>query len=110
MVAQATAFAVFHLLPERMPQTFALGLVLGAIVVATRSLVPAIVCHVAHNSMPLVILALAGGPTALDLPDGGASPDVSMPPEAMLGAAAAVAIGTVLLALAMRSRLPEDSR
>jgi sodium transport system permease protein len=109
VVAQAAAFAVFHLLPERMPQTFALGLVLGAIVVATRSLLPAIVCHLAHNSMPLLVLALAGGPAALDLAAGSASAGVSVPPEALLGAAAAVAVGTVLLALAARSRLPEDS-
>jgi hypothetical protein len=93
-----------------MPQTFALGLVLGAIVVATRSLLPAIVCHLAHNSMPLLVLALAGGPAALDLAAGSASAGVSVPPEALLGAAAAVAVGTVLLALAARSRLPEDSQ
>ncbi|MBU6221329.1 MAG: ABC transporter permease subunit [Planctomycetes bacterium] len=110
VVAQAAAFAVFHLLPERMPQTFALGLVLGAIVVATRSLMPAIVCHLAHNSMPLVILALAGGPAALDIAAGSASAGASVPPEALLGSAAAVAVGTVLLTLAVRSRLPEDSR
>ena len=83
---------------------------LGAIVVATRSLMPAIVCHLAHNSMPLVILALAGGPAALDIAAGSASAGASVPPEALLGSAAAVAVGTVLLTLAVRSRLPEDSR
>ncbi|MFM8496113.1 MAG: type II CAAX prenyl endopeptidase Rce1 family protein [Planctomycetia bacterium] len=110
VAAQATGFAVFHLLPERMPQTFAMGLVLGAIVVATRSLLPAIVCHLAHNSMPLVILAWAGGPAALDLAAGGASPGALLPPEALLGAAAAVALGAMLLALSVHSRLPEGSR
>ena len=49
LLAQAACFAVFHLLPERMPQSFALGLVAGAIALATRSLLPAIVCHAAHK-------------------------------------------------------------
>jgi membrane protease YdiL (CAAX protease family) len=57
IVAQAALFAVFHLLPERMPQTFFLGLVLGWLTHASGSLLPAIVCHIAHNSMPLALLA-----------------------------------------------------
>jgi len=61
LLAQAACFAAFHLLPERMPQTFVLGLATGAIALATRSILPAIVCHAAHNSMPLVLLWLAGG-------------------------------------------------
>ncbi|MFM8892255.1 MAG: type II CAAX prenyl endopeptidase Rce1 family protein, partial [Planctomycetia bacterium] len=61
ILLQAACFAIFHLLPERMPQTFALGLVTGILVVATRSLLPAIVCHAAHNSMPLVLVWLGGG-------------------------------------------------
>jgi sodium transport system permease protein len=65
VVAQAVCFAVFHLLPERMPQTFALGLVLGAITVATHSILPAIVCHLVHNTMPLALVALAGGRSVL---------------------------------------------
>ena len=57
---QAACFAAFHLLPERMPQTFVLGLVAGGLTLATRSLLPAVVCHLAHNATPLVLLALAG--------------------------------------------------
>lgn len=66
IVAQAALFAIFHLLPERMPQTFILGLVLGWMTLATGSLLPAIVCHLAHNSMPLVVLA--GGMPAWGVP------------------------------------------
>ena len=57
LVAQAALFAVFHLLPERMPQTFFLGLMLGWLTHVSGSLLPAIVCHIAHNSMPLALLA-----------------------------------------------------
>ncbi|MFO0189647.1 MAG: type II CAAX prenyl endopeptidase Rce1 family protein [Planctomycetia bacterium] len=57
IVAQAALFAIFHLLPERMPQTFLLGLVLGWMTLATGSLLPAVVCHLVHNSMPLVVLS-----------------------------------------------------
>jgi ABC-type Na+ efflux pump permease subunit/membrane protease YdiL (CAAX protease family) len=57
IIAQAALFAIFHLLPERMPQTFILGLVLGWMTLATGSLLPAVVCHLVHNSMPLAVLA-----------------------------------------------------
>jgi len=60
VVVQAACFAAFHLLPERMPQTFVLGLVLGMLTLATRSLLPAVVGHFAHNAMPLVLLRLWG--------------------------------------------------
>lgn len=66
VVAQAALFAIFHLLPERMPQTFVLGLVLGWMTLATGSLLPAVVCHLAHNSMPLAVLA--GGMPAWAVP------------------------------------------
>jgi len=69
IVVQAACFAVFHLLPERMPQTFLLGCVAGAITLATRSIIPAMVCHMAHNSMPLVLLWLAGGLSSAAPPD-----------------------------------------
>jgi len=60
VVVQAACFAAFHLLPERMPQTFVLGLVLGMLTLTTRSLLPAVVGHFAHNAMPLVMLWLWG--------------------------------------------------
>ncbi|NCA12238.1 CPBP family intramembrane metalloprotease, partial [bacterium] len=71
---QAAAFAAFHLLPERMPQTFVLGLVLGGLVAISGSLLPAVVCHLTHNSMPLVILWLAG-----DVPDLAAAVEAGTP-------------------------------
>jgi len=101
---QAAAFAVFHLLPERMPQTFALGLVLGTLVVVTRSLLPAIVCHLAHNSMPLVVLWLAGDVPGLAAAVEGGTPASSagLPGWVVAAAAASTAIGIALLAAATR--------
>jgi sodium transport system permease protein len=61
VLLQAAAFAAFHLLPERMPQTFLLGVVLGWMTLATGSILPAIVAHAAHNAVPLVFLASAAG-------------------------------------------------
>ena len=94
---QAAAFAVFHLLPERMPQTFVLGLVLGGLVVVTHSLLPAIACHLAHNSMPLVVLWLAG-----DVPDLAAAVEAGTPggSAGLPGWVVAAAAGAVVAGLA----------
>jgi len=62
---QAAAFAAFHLLPERMPQTFVLGVVAGALTLLTRSLLPAVVMHAAHNATPVLLVA-AATPEAID--------------------------------------------
>jgi sodium transport system permease protein len=59
VVVQAALFAVFHLLPERMPQTFAIGVVLGWLTLATRSILPAVVAHAAHNATPVILVAVA---------------------------------------------------
>ncbi len=59
MLLQAAVFAAFHLLPERMPQTFLLGIVLGWMTLRTGSLLPAVFAHLAHNSVPLVLVAFA---------------------------------------------------
>ncbi len=59
VVAQGAIFAAFHLLPERMPQTFAMGIVLGWMTLATRSILPAIIAHAAHNATPVVLVAQA---------------------------------------------------
>jgi len=59
-VAQAALFALFHMLPERMPQTFALGLLLGWLTNRSRSILPAVVGHAVHNAMPLALVAWAG--------------------------------------------------
>ena len=107
VVIQAACFAVFHLLPERMPQTFALGLVAGVLTVATRSVVPAIACHVAHNSMPLAMLWLAGGlsasPESLAAAKAAAT-GLSLPTWAVVAALASVAMGGAMIWLAVRGR------
>ena len=61
IVLQAACFAAFHLLPERMPQTFALGLLLGWMTLRSGSLVPAIIAHMAHNTVPLAIFVATTG-------------------------------------------------
>jgi hypothetical protein len=47
------------MLPERMPQTFLVGLALGWMTLATGSLLPAVVAHAAHNATPVALIALA---------------------------------------------------
>jgi sodium transport system permease protein len=59
VLVQAAVFAAFHLLPERMPQTFLLGIALGWMTLVTGSLLPAMAAHLAHNSVPLVLVGLA---------------------------------------------------
>jgi sodium transport system permease protein len=95
VLLQAGAFAAFHLLPERIPQTFVLGAVLGWMTLRTGSLLPAIVAHAAHNAMPLVFLGLAGHSWVPDLGGG------SLPRAIVIGAVAAVVVG---LAIIRRSR------
>jgi polar amino acid transport system substrate-binding protein len=103
VVTQAACFAIFHLLPERMPQTFALGLAAGAMTVATRSLLPAIACHAAHNSMPLVMLWLAGGLSgAVESAPVAAATAMNLPSWTVAAALASVVAGTVMLGLAAR--------
>jgi ABC-type amino acid transport substrate-binding protein len=107
VVVQAACFAVFHLLPERMPQTFALGLVAGVLTVATRSLLPAIACHVAHNSMPLAMLWLAGGLSASAeslAAAKAAATGLNLPMSAVVAALASVATGAAMIWLAVRGR------
>ena len=104
LLVQAACFAVFHLLPERMPQTFVLGLAAGAITLATRSILPAIACHVAHNSMPLVLLWLAGGFTA-ETVAGDATSAVAaattLPAWFVLAGLVGLAIGVALIGLSV---------
>ncbi len=97
---QASCFAVFHLLPERMPQTFLLGLALGSIVLATGSILPAILCHIANNSMPLLLLSASGvrGREALPAELAEELGQLSLPPAALALAAGAIVIGGSLLA------------
>ena len=107
VVMQAACFAVFHLLPERMPQTFALGLVAGVLTVATRSLLPAIACHAAHNSMPLLMLWLAGGLSASAeslAAAKAAATGLNLPIWAVAAALASVVVGAGMIWLAVRGR------
>jgi polar amino acid transport system substrate-binding protein len=116
VVAQAACFAIFHLLPERMPQTFALGLVTGLLTLATGSILPAIACHAAHNSMPLAMLWLAGGLSKTadsadlaDLADSAAAvkaaaAGVNLPAWAVIAALASVAVGAGAIWLVVRGR------
>lgn len=103
VVTQAACFAIFHLLPERMPQTFALGLAAGGMTVATRSLLPAIACHAAHNSMPLVMLWLAGGlSAAVESAPVAAATAMNLSSSTVAAALASVLVGTCMLGLAAR--------
>lgn len=49
LVLQAAGFAALHVLAVRLPYTFAMGLLLGLLVLRTGSLWPAIVVHTVHN-------------------------------------------------------------
>jgi sodium transport system permease protein len=103
VLAQAFLFAVAHVLPERMPQTFALGAVLGWVTITTGSLLPAIVGHLVHNSIPLAVLfadmVLEGGSGGLPGIDA-----AGIPTGAVLAAAASVIAGAVLIQATARVR------
>jgi sodium transport system permease protein len=98
VLLQAVAFAIFHLLPERMPQTFALGVLLGWMTLHSGSLVPAMVGHAAHNAMPLVLLALAERGGAADWPVGIADP-VRLPGWLVAAAVASLVSGILAFAV-----------
>ena len=108
VVAQAFLFAVAHVLPERMPQTFVLGAVLGWVTITTGSLLPAVIGHLVHNSMPLVVLFASDCPPDMILEAGsGGLPGVDsagIPTWALLAAAASVVAGALLTQAAARVR------
>lgn len=101
VLAQAFLFAVAHVLPERMPQTFALGAVLGWVTITTGSLLPAIVGHMVHNTMPLAVLWASPCPPEMVLDAGsGGLPGIdaaAIPTWALLGAAASIVVGALLV-------------
>ena len=105
--AQAICFALFHLLPERMPQTFLLGIALGTIVLLTKSIYPAILCHVANNSMPLILLFMTGIQDKDSLPTSATTDamNLSLPPLAIVSAAGVVVLGAILLIVSQRLRV-----
>ena len=105
VVVQAALFAVAHILPERMPATFSLGLVAGCLRVATGSLLPAVVLHSVHNTMPLLLLALAGGGVAeggMEALATGAS--TTLPAGVLPAAFGLLALGGMLVAAATWGR------
>jgi hypothetical protein len=73
-----------------------MGLVLGGLVLATGSILPAIVAHAVHNATPVLLVA-AASPEELD------SLNIStlgLPPWAVGTALGCLVIGAALLALA----------
>jgi hypothetical protein len=91
-----------------MPQTFALGAVLGWVTITTGSLLPAIVGHLVHNSMPLAVLFASDCPPDMVLEGGsGGLPGIDaagIPTGAVLAAAASVIAGAVLIQATARVR------
>lgn len=106
VVAQAAAFAAFHLLPERMPQTFMMGLVLGWLTLSTGSLLPAVVAHAVHNATPVLLVATAA---AADLESPGKA-GAGLPAWSIGAAVGCLAVGAALLAFARRTSPPETDR
>jgi len=100
LLLQAALFAVAHVLPERYPATFLLGLLAGCLRVASGSILPSIACHAVHNAVPVVLVALAGSQA-----DGAAesiAAGTRVPPGIVALAAALVVVGATIAALAAR--------
>lgn len=91
VAVQAAGFAALHLLPERMPQTFVLGLLLGWLTLRSGSILPAILAHLVHNSVPVVVYAVAVGSPP--------QPDAAL--AGLPGAILAGAVGCLAAALAV---------
>jgi sodium transport system permease protein len=100
VVIQAALFAAFHVLPERMPQTFAVGLVLGWLTLATRSILPAVVAHAAHNATPVILVAAAADADLAMLHAGGPR---ALPAWAVAAGVACLVGGAALVATSGRS-------
>jgi len=104
VVAQAVVFALAHLLPERMPATCALGLATGALRVLTGGILPSIVLHAVHNAVPLVLVAMAGGPGGEQLAEIATGGATRLPPAVIAAAALAVVVGAGMVGFAARHR------
>jgi len=99
VLLQAAAFAAFHLLPERMPQTFLLGVILGWMTLTTGSLLPAVLAHLAHNAVPLVLVAVVADGHGRRLAAGDTT---TLPGWLVPAAAMAVVVGLTLVRAARR--------
>jgi len=104
IAAQAAAFAAFHVLPERMPQTFALGLVTGWMTLASRSLLPAIVAHAVHNATPVMLVAMASA-AELEAVASGGSP--ALPSWIVAAGIGCLAAGMLMMAWGWHGRWRE---
>ena len=65
IVATALAFGVIHGEPVHGVLAFALGLYLGLLTERAESVVPAIICHAANNSVSVVLSAWMGSPESV---------------------------------------------
>ncbi|MFM8734618.1 MAG: ABC transporter permease subunit [Pirellulales bacterium] len=106
ITVQAAMFAAFHLLPERMPQTLLVGLVLGWMTLATRSLLPAIVAHAVHNATPVALVAMATDAdlTAIEAGSG------SLPPGMLAGSIGCLLVGGIALAVTAHRQRTQEGR
>lgn len=104
VVIQAAIFAAFHLLPERMPQTFLLGLVAGWMTVISGSLWPAIIAHLAHNAVPVVLLLAAGDADVTAIEE-----TARLPPAVIAAGVASLLGGIVLVAVGRGTTIPPPS-
>jgi sodium transport system permease protein len=99
---QAACFAAFHLLPERMPQTFALGLLLGWLTLRSNSILPAVLAHLAHNTVPLAVYAATSGTAESGL--------AAAVPAAAAGAVGCLAAAIIVVWAATRGGGPTVGR
>jgi membrane protease YdiL (CAAX protease family) len=65
IVVTALAFGVIHGEPIHGVLAFALGLFLGLLTERAESVVPAIICHAANNSVSVVVSAWVGSPESV---------------------------------------------
>ena len=65
IVVTALAFGVIHGEPVHGVLAFALGLYLGLLTERAESVVPAIICHAANNSVSVVLSAWIGSPESV---------------------------------------------
>jgi membrane protease YdiL (CAAX protease family) len=90
ILISAAAFAAFHVSLLRLGPTFTLGLVLGALVLRTGTLWPAVVAHLVNNALALLVADNA-------LP--GITEITTAHPDLVLVGALAVAGGGIALAM-----------
>jgi sodium transport system permease protein len=101
----AALFAAMHLSIHRMLATFTLGCVAGGIVVATGSLLPAILFHGLHNTVAYGLAVMERGDTSPLGPDG-------LPTGVALASAVLLVVGggTLLLHESRRRRDEDRAR